>query len=189
MVFRLLKFFDDREHMGGQQSPARSWGSDFPSEFNALTGCRYRQNEIDALKRLSLYVIAMSINNYVPAVKMFTLCSYKCRDSSALWRAASGGIWKLCRKICFILRWNKSLWFRSITPIQISALHKSLRYKSVVAQLYTILLTLETQSSSAKAMFILCGCVRQGPRQTIQKKAFRQMSITVKQRAQLMLRC
>lgn len=178
MVFRLLKFFDDREHMGGQQSPARSWGSDFPSEFNALTGCRYRQNEIDALKRLSLYVIAMSINNYVPAVKMFTLCSYKCRDSAALWRAASGGIWKLV----FILRWNNSSWFRTITPIQISGLQKSLRYKSVVAQLYTILLILETQ-------FILFGCVRQGPRQTIQKKAFRQILITVKQRAQLMLRC
>lgn len=83
---------------GGQQSPARSCGSYFPSEFNALTGCRYRQNEIDTLKRLSLYVIAMSINNHVPAVKRSTLCSYKWRDSAALCPAASGGMWKPSRK-------------------------------------------------------------------------------------------
>lgn len=67
---------------GGQQSPAHSCGSYFPSEFNAVTGCRYRQSEKDTLKRLSLYVTAMSINNHVLAVKTFTLCSYKWRNSA-----------------------------------------------------------------------------------------------------------
>lgn len=46
---------------GGQQSLRHSW-ADFPSEFNTLTECRYRiQNEMDAAKRPSLYVITMSI--------------------------------------------------------------------------------------------------------------------------------
>lgn len=41
MLFRLLKFFDDREHMGWSAITGSFFGSDFPSEFNALTGCRY----------------------------------------------------------------------------------------------------------------------------------------------------
>lgn len=61
MLFRLLKFFDDREHMGWSAITGSFFGSDFPSEFNALTGCRYTGNEMDALKRPSLHVIAMSI--------------------------------------------------------------------------------------------------------------------------------
>lgn len=139
---------------GGQQSPARSCGSHFPSEFNALTGCRYGQNEIDTLKRLSLCVNAMSINNHVPAVKMFTLCSYKCRDSAAMCRVASEGMWKPSlrvrtwgeKKNCLIVHWNYSSWFKTNATIQISTLNKWVRYKSVVAQLNITLLALETAS-------------------------------------------
>lgn len=99
---------------GGQQSAAPSCGSHFPSEFNAVTGCRYRQNEIDTLKRLSLYVTAMSINTHVPAVKMFTLCSFKCRHSAALCRAASSWMWTSSRKV---IGWegNKSAWLYTET--------------------------------------------------------------------------
>ena len=45
----------------GQQSPAHSWAN-FPSEFNTMTACRYMQNEMDARRMSSLWIITLSIN-------------------------------------------------------------------------------------------------------------------------------
>lgn len=83
---------------GGQQSLARSWGSDFPPDFNALTGCRYRQNEIDALKRLSLYAIAMPINKDRSCRENVHLVFIQMRRFCRIVACWIGWIWKFCSK-------------------------------------------------------------------------------------------